>query len=188
MNKEEDLKKEIEKIKSIAFKNGWKIGKHLFNYLNEIQMFQYDNIKYEIDRLEAEQIFSKMIEKSPIKERIDKEFRKHKTLDWSKIAEIKIKSEIKSNINSSQEVQPQGDKSVSLNEACEGAIIKQPANKEPEEMIESSAPSSSGSDNQICAKCGEDREENYLSNGDCIAPKIFGLPQTKFVPKEKKDE
>ena len=41
--------KQLDKIKAIAVKNGWKEGNHVFNYLTEIQMHKYDVLQRKID-------------------------------------------------------------------------------------------------------------------------------------------
>lgn len=48
MNKTKE-EKQLDKIKEIAFRNGWKVGNHVFNYLTENQMHQYDTLQRVID-------------------------------------------------------------------------------------------------------------------------------------------
>ena len=59
-SKEELMLKELEKK---ALKNGWIQGKHIFNYLSEIEMHQYDVIKGQIIRNKALDDFVEKCEK-----------------------------------------------------------------------------------------------------------------------------
>lgn len=72
---EEILLEKIKELENIAFKNGWETGKHIFHYLDETQMMQYDNIKEELVILKTRQKATEEIQKKVFEE-IDKEAKK----------------------------------------------------------------------------------------------------------------
>ena len=59
MTQEEELKE----LKEKATKKGWKQGQHIFNYLNEVDMFKYDNLKEEKGIQQCKQDVIDIIEK-----------------------------------------------------------------------------------------------------------------------------
>ena len=74
----EELMEELENLKIIARNSGWIERKHIFKFLEEIQMFQYDVIQRKINKIENCDTILKDVEEKIERHRK----RKHPALKW----------------------------------------------------------------------------------------------------------